>query len=579
MRYFKNFSLKNKLLLTVSIIVLTLFTVITIQSITQLHTELEKNLEQELKSVGLLTSKNLAPNNVENLLTVKGNDDPQFKEIQSNLDDIKDKQGVMYWSYIWKMEPEGVTTIGYTENLEEVYNAGELFTDIAPIHLKTAKLAIKNDQPEVTEIFEDSFGSWRTVFSPLKDGNGKTIAVLGIDYSADYIQTIITKSVTKQIITAIIGLVILLFVLYFTIDRLLKPLNKAVTVADQVANGDLKDVELETTNDEVGKLSQSIKTMVTNLQHVILNIKNTSNQVASSATQLTANATESYKNSTNVSNEMDRMARNAETALIMTEETATAMEESAEGIQRIAESAYTVSESSNLTSNAAKQGNEVIQQVIGQMNLINESVNQMDETIKGLNSNSTKISGIVNFITDIADQTNLLALNAAIEAARAGEQGKGFAVVADEVKKLAEQSSHFAGEIYKIINEIQVDSNASVMVMEKGKENVKVGLDYTTQAGAIFKEILNSAKHVAEQIQEISAASQQISASSEEVAATVNNLKVSSQQSAEFSLSVSKLTHEQLLAMQEVREASASLGQTAEELQELITKFELEGDK
>ncbi|MGE7920833.1 HAMP domain-containing protein [Viridibacillus sp. NPDC093762] len=247
------------MLLIVSIIVLTLFTVLTIQSITQLHIQLEKNLEQELKSVGLLTSKNLAPNNVENLLTVKGNEDPQFKEIQSNLDDIKDKQGVMYWSYIWKMEPEGVTTIGYTENLEEVYNAGELFTDIAPIHLKTAKLAIKNDQPEVTEIFEDSFGAWRTVFSPLKDGNGKTIAVLGIDYSADYIQAIITKSVTKQIITAIIGLVILLLVLYFTIDRLLKPLNKAVTVADQVANGDLKNVELESTNDEVGKLSQSIK--------------------------------------------------------------------------------------------------------------------------------------------------------------------------------------------------------------------------------------------------------------------------------------------------------------------------------
>ncbi|MGE7625250.1 methyl-accepting chemotaxis protein [Viridibacillus sp. NPDC096237] len=579
MRYFKNFSLKNKLLLTVSIIVLTLFTVITIQSITQLHTQLENNLEQELKSVGLLTSKSLVPNDVEKLLTVQGSKDPQFMNMQKTLNDIKDKQGVMYWSYIWKMEPEGVTTIGYTENLEEVYSAGELFTDIAPIHLKTAKLAIKNDQSEVTEIFEDSFGTWRTVFSPLKDENGKIIAVIGIDYSADYIQTIITKSVTKQIITAIIGLVVLLLVLYFTIDRLLKPLNKAVTVADQVANGDLKDVELESTNDEVGKLSQSIKTMVSNLQHVILNIKNTSNQVASSATQLTANATESYKNSTNVSNEMDKMARNAEAAVLMTEETATAMEESAEGIQRIAESAFTVSESSNLTSTAAKQGNEVIQQVIGQMNLINESVNQMDETIKGLNSNSTKISGIVNFITGIADQTNLLALNAAIEAARAGEQGKGFAVVAGEVKKLAEQSSHFAGEIYKIINEIQSDSNASVTVMEKGKENVKVGLDYTTQAGAIFKEILNSAKHVAEQIQEISAASQQISASSEEVAATVNNLKVSSQQSAEFSLSVSKLTDEQLLAMQEVKEASASLGQTAEELQALITKFELEDDK
>ena len=213
------------------------------------------------------------------------------------------------------------------------------------------------------------------------------------------------------------------------------------------------------------------------------------------------------------------------------------------------------------------------------MNLISESVKQMDETIRGLNDNSSKISGIVNFITDIADQTNLLALNAAIEAARAGEHGKGFAVVAGEVKKLAEQSSHFASEIFKIINEIQSESDASITVMEKGKENVKTGLEYTTQAGSIFKEILNSTEDVAQQIQEISAASQQISAASEEVAASLNNMKTTSQQSAEFSLNVSSSTEEQLVAMQEVKDASNTLGHTAEELQALITKFELEDDK
>jgi len=115
--------------------------------------------------------------------------------------------------------------------------------------------------------------------------------------------------------------------------------------------------------------------------------------------------------------------------------------------------------------------------------------------------------------------------------------------------------------------------------MEKGKENVKVGIDYTTQAGSIFKDILNSTEEVAEQIQEISAASQQISAASEEVAASLNNMKTSAQQSAEFSLSVSNSTEGQLLAMQQVKDASAALGHTAEELQELITKFELEDGK
>ncbi|KAA0965015.1 methyl-accepting chemotaxis protein [Sporosarcina sp. ANT_H38] len=578
MRFFKNMSLKYKLLLTVSIIVFALFAVLTTQSVTQLNSQLENDLEQELKSVGLLTAKNLDPGEVEGLLNVQGEDEQQFLEMQSTLDDIRDEQGIMFWSYIWEIEDSGVTPIGYTDNLNDAYEAGELFTDLAPVHIETAKLAIKNDQSEVTSIFVDTYGSWRTVFSPLKDEKGNTIAVLGIDYSADYIDTIIKKSVTKQIVIAVIGILILLVLLYWTIDRLLLPLKKVVLVADQVANGELKDVNLQITNDEVGQLSQSIKTMVSNLQHVILNIRNTSDHVASSANQLTINAAESYNSSTEVSREMKNIAQNAETSLIMTEETAAAMEETAGGIQQIADSANTASESSLTASLAAEQGNKVVQQVIAQMQLINTSVEQIEETINGLHANSNKISDIVNIITAIAEQTNLLALNAAIEAARAGEHGKGFAVVADEVRRLAEQSSQSAKEIFQLINMIQTDSNASVTVMEKGKEDVKVGMDYTNEVGQIFKRIVQSADEVADQIREISAASQEISASSEEVVASVNNIKKTSQQSTEFSFNVSQSTQEQLVSMQEVKEASVSLGQTAEKLQSLITNFKLESE-
>ncbi len=579
MKLLKNTSLKNKLLLTVSIVVLLLIAIITTQSISELNNRMNVDLKQELKSVGLLTAMNLDSDEVKDLLSEKGETNAKFTKIQKQLDMIQDQQGIMSWSYIWDVKDEGgVNPIGYTSNLNEVYEAGEIFTDLADEHVETAKLAIENNSTEVTDIFEDPFGSWRTVFSPIKDDNGQLIALLGIDYSADYINTIIKTSVIKQIVIAIIGILILLVLVYIIIDRLLKPLKKVVNVANQVANGELIDVDLETSKDEIGKLSESIRTMVANLQHIILNIRNTSNHVSSAANQLTVHAGETYNSSTNIALDMNQITQNAEASMTMTEETAAAMEETATGIQQIADSANVAAESSISASQASERGNEVVQQVIAQMELINDSVEQIGTTINGLHVNTKKISEIVSLITAIADQTNLLALNAAIEAARAGEHGKGFAVVADEVRRLAEQSSQSATEIYNLISSIQSDSNASITVMEKGKEDVKVGMAFTNEVGEIFKEILTSSEEVASQIREISAASQQISASSEEVAASVNNIKQSAEQSAEFSSNVSNSTQEQLSTMQEVKDASSSLGKTAEELQGLVAKFKLEND-
>jgi len=577
MKLLRNTSLKNKILLTVSIIVLLLITIITTQSIRELNNRMSVDLEQELKSVGLLTAMNLDSDEVKDLLTEKGETNAGFKKIQKQLDKIQEEQGIMSWSYIWDVKDAGsVTPIGYTSNLNEVYEAGEIFTDLADEHIKTAELAIKNNSTAVTAIFQDPYGSWRTVFTPINDDNGKLIALLGIDYSADYINTIIKTSVIKQIVIAVIGILLLLVLLYIIIDRLLKPLKKVVNAANQVANGELVNVDLEITKDEIGNLSKSINTMVSNLQHIILNIRNTSDNVSSAANQLTVNATETYNSATTIAQDMGQITQNAEASMVMTEETAAAMEETATGIQQIADSANTAAESSISASQASERGNHVVQQVIAQMELINDSVEQIGTTINGLHINTKKISDIVNLITAIADQTNLLALNAAIEAARAGEHGKGFAVVADEVRRLAEQSSQSATEIYNLISTIQADSNASITVMEKGKEDVKAGMEFTNEVGEIFKEILTSSEEVASQIREISAASQQISASSEEVAASVNNIKQSTEQSSEFSANVSNATKEQLTTMQEVKEASSSLGKTAEELQVLVTKFKLE---
>ena len=570
---FRKMSLRNKIMLSVLVMVFMLIAALSTVSIYGLQSRLQTDLKQELESVGLLTGKILDPEEVSKL-SGPGSE-TMFASVQKQLDSIQEDQGIMSWSYIWKMDGDQVIPIGFTSNLDEIYKAGEVFTDLAPIHLETAKKAISSGKPEVTDTFEDPFGSWRTVFTPIEH-NGEIVGVLGIDYSADYISEIVGGSIKNQVIIALIGLAAIMLLTYFVVRQLMKPLVNVVEVAESVAKGDLTvRMQASGAEDEVGVLSKAVEEMVGNLNTLISNIHDTSSYLAASAEELSANASETYDYSMKVSEDITKVAQGNELTLQTTQESAAAIEETAFGIQKIAGSSSIVSESSVLTSREAQQGNDIVHRLISQMKDIHESVHQIGNVITKLNDNTGKINNFVKIISEIADQTNLLALNAAIEAARAGEHGKGFAVVADEVRKLAEQSSNSATQITDLIRMIQTDSAHSLQVMGKGEQDVEAGLALTNEAGAVFERIYESTEKVAHQILEVSAASEEISASSEQVAASVHEMKTTAESTAEFSVSVSKASREQLTSMEEIRATSDSLGKTAEELQAMVGKFKI----
>ena len=310
------------------------------------------------------------------------------------------------------------------------------------------------------------------------------------------------------------------------------------------------------------------------LTEILINLKSTSNRVVQTSEDLAASVSHTIMASDHITEKMEEVAHGTEQQSLASKESATAMDEMAIGIQKVAQSANVVSEQSNSTVKEARIGEKSIEDTVKQMDLISNSVHNLSSTITLLGEKSQQIDEILKVITTISEQTNLLALNAAIEAARAGEHGKGFAVVADEVRKLAEQSRTSAKEITELIREIQTDTDNAVEAMRIGTRDVENGLEIVHHTGTIFNNILTASEAVAIQIEEMSAIAQEMSASSEQVSASVDEVARIATTNAENTHSIAVSTKEQSGALKDISNVSTNLNSLAVELQELIHKFD-----
>ncbi|MGA9120978.1 MAG: methyl-accepting chemotaxis protein, partial [Bacteroidota bacterium] len=213
---------------------------------------------------------------------------------------------------------------------------------------------------------------------------------------------------------------------------------------------------------------------------------------------------------------------------------------------------------------AAEQGGKVVEETVHGMKQIAEVVKKSARAVKELGKSSDEIGEIIGVIDDIADQTNLLALNAAIEAARAGEQGRGFAVVADEVRKLAERTTKATKEIAGMIKKIQVDTQGAVESMDEGTKNVDEGILSADKAGASLEEIVLISQKVTDMVMQIASASEQQSSASEQISKNVE--------------AISAVTGETALGVQQIARAAEDLNRLTENLQSLVGKFNLGGE-
>ncbi|UFJ40877.1 methyl-accepting chemotaxis protein [Brevibacillus humidisoli] len=389
-----------------------------------------------------------------------------------------------------------------------------------------------------------------------------------------------THNLQQNIFYIQIGLVALAILLSIIIGQamarsIVKPLGLVVHAAQEIAQGRLQQQIQINRRDELGILGEAFNQMSDNIRVLIRQVQQSSGKVTTSSNELMSSAEQTKTAVNQIATMIEEVASGAEVQVKSVEESKLGINEMVLGIQRITETAQVVSESSQDTAKEAEQGNVSIQKAINQMNTIESSVGESASAVKVLAEHSRNIGKIVNTITDIASQTNLLALNATIEAARAGEHGKGFAVVANEVRKLAEQTAGSAQQITKIIEEIQSGTNRAVDTMDKGTQEVQLGIEIVNEAGQAFEKILVATQHVADQIAEVSAVTEEISASSEEVAATVDELARIAQESSDNTQSVAATTQQQLAFIEEISSSVSTLNQMANELEDVMKRFEL----
>ncbi|MCX2542655.1 methyl-accepting chemotaxis protein [Pseudomonas sp. COW5] len=433
--------------------------------------------------------------------------------------------------------------------------------DVAIASLKQLSVHFSSTQQDTLRQLETALTNYRSALQAFKNANSESVQAR--KEMTDQGATIVTLSEqmyqiqldrrdmesaqarTLQLISTLLALLVGVIAAFIITRQITRPLQETMAVVDRIASGDLSHNVIVTRRDELGVLQQGIARMGVTLRDLISGIRDGVTQIASAAEELSAVT--------------EQTSAGVNSQKVETDQVATAMHEMTATVQEVARNAEEASQAAAAADGEAREGDKVVNEAIAQIERLASEVVRSTEAMSVLQQESDKIGSVMDVIKAVAEQTNLLALNAAIEAARAGEAGRGFAVVADEVRGLAQRTQKSTEEIEGLVAGLQNGTQQVSAVMNNSRALTDSSVALTRKAGSSLENITRTVSNIQSMNQQIAAAAEQQSAVAEEISRSIINVRDVSEQTA--------------AASDETAKSSVELARLGGQLQQMVSHF------